>query len=69
MKYLSVLLLTSVFAFTNHAMASVEIELTDDIDFDVSVVWDYLASPIADSSGIVPEKEDYKMIFSLGIDL
>jgi putative salt-induced outer membrane protein YdiY len=52
-----------------HAMASVEIELTDDIDFDVSVVWDYLASPIADSSGIVPEKEDYKMIFSLGIDL
>ncbi len=52
-----------------HAMASLEIELTKAIDFDVSLVWDYLESPIADSTGLVPEKEDYKMILSLGIDL
>ena len=33
------------------------------------LVWDYLADPIADENGVVPEKEDYKMIFALGIDL
>lgn len=52
-----------------YAMAAFEIELTNDIDFDISLVWDYLENPISDSSGIVPEQEDYKMIFSLGIDL
>jgi hypothetical protein len=50
-------------------MAAFEFEITDDIDFDMSLVWDYLADPIADENGVVPEKEDYKMIFALGIDL
>lgn len=54
---------------SQYAMASFEIDMTDDIDFDISLVWDYLADPIADENGVVPEKEDYKMIFALGIDL
>ncbi|MEZ7278439.1 YdiY family protein [Pseudoalteromonas sp. 68 DY56-GL68] len=54
---------------SQYAMASFETEITEDIDFDVSLVWDYLAEPIADENGLVPEKEDYKMIFALGIDL
>ncbi|AXV65494.1 DUF481 domain-containing protein [Pseudoalteromonas lipolytica] len=54
---------------SQYAMASFEIDITDDIDFDISLVWDYLADPIADENAVVPEKEDYKMIFALGIDL
>jgi len=54
---------------SQYAMAAFEFEITDDIDFDMSLVWDYLADPIADENGVVPEKEDYKMIFALGIDL
>ena len=47
---------------SQYAMAAFEFEITDDIDFDMSLVWDYLADPIADENGVVPEKEDYKMI-------
>ena len=52
-----------------YARAGFEIGVTNDIDFDVALVWDYLEKPIADGSGVVPKNEDYKLIFSLGIDL
>ena len=51
-----------------HARTGFEIGLTNDIDFDVALVWDFLEKPIADGSGVVPESEDYKLIFTLGID-
>lgn len=50
-------------------MVSFEIDVIDDIDFDILLVWDYLFDLIVDENGVVFEKEDYKMIFVLGIDL
>lgn len=51
------------------AKAGAEFDITDDIDFDVSLVWDHLESPIANADGTIPERDDYKMIFQLGIEL
>lgn len=52
-----------------YAKFSSEFEVTDDIDFDVSFVWEHLASPVADNQGEVPEKSDYRTIISLEIEL
>ncbi len=53
---------------TQYANAGLEIELTDDIDFDISFVWEHVSNPIADGDGIRPLNDDYKLIFALGID-
>ncbi|MEO2265763.1 DUF481 domain-containing protein [Pseudoalteromonas sp. YIC-656] len=52
-----------------HALAGASIDITKDIDFDISLVWDYLEAPIANSDGTVPKQDDYKMIFSFGVEL
>lgn len=51
-----------------YANAGLEIEVTQKIDFDISIVWEHLDNPIADGDGITPQNDDYKLIFALGID-
>lgn len=51
------------------AKAGASFDVTDDIDFDVSFVWDRLKSPIANADGTIPENDDYKMVVQLGIEL
>ena len=52
-----------------HALAGASIDITNDIDFDISLVWDYLQSPIANADGSIPKQDDYKMIFTFGVEL
>ncbi len=52
-----------------YAKFSSEFEVTDDIDFDVSFVWEHLASPVADKQGEAPKQSDYRTITSLEIEL
>jgi len=55
--------------YNHHAILTIETELTDKLDFDVSTVWDRVKSPVADATGEVPEKDDFRIMIGLGYDL
>ena len=44
-------------------------ELTDHIDLSLSFIWDWLQYPVADENGEFPDRNDYRLILSLGVDL
>jgi hypothetical protein len=52
----------------HHALAGVSIELNDILDLNVSGTWDRVGSPERDSSGVLPEKNDYRLTVGLEID-
>ncbi len=54
--------------YTHHLVATVETELTSWLDFNISAVWDRTQDPQPKKNGTVPEKDDYYMIFGVGID-
>ncbi|WP_227006620.1 DUF481 domain-containing protein [Shewanella donghaensis] len=55
--------------YTHHALATVEIELTDMFDLDLSFIWDHTNKPQADSSGDIPKQDDYQFVVGFGIDI
>jgi len=55
--------------YTHHSILTVETELTDKLDLDVSFVWDRVRSPVADENNITPEKDDLRILVGLGYDL
>ncbi|GIC76847.1 YdiY family protein [Moritella sp. F3] len=42
-----------------------DIEMIEDLDFSIKLVWDHLSNPKANSSNITPQKDDYKLNFGL----
>ena len=54
--------------YTHHATAAFETELTSWLDFDITLVWDRIQEPTANADGTVPKQDDYKMIFTLGVE-
>jgi putative salt-induced outer membrane protein YdiY len=52
---------------THHATATLEIDLTRRLDLDLTFFWDRIGNPQADSSGLVPKKDDYRLNLSLGL--
>ena len=55
-------------SYTHHSITTLETELTKWLDFDISFVWDRIKEPTPNADGTVPEPDDYKLIFSLGVD-
>ncbi|MCL1068134.1 DUF481 domain-containing protein [Shewanella olleyana] len=55
--------------YTHHALATLEIELTDIFDLDLSFVWDRTGKPQPDSDGNTPKENDYQFIVGFGIDI
>jgi putative salt-induced outer membrane protein YdiY len=53
----------------HHGVATVEFEIHKRLVLDVSFVWDRIAEPEPDENGVTPEKDDYKIIMSLGVHL
>lgn len=51
--------------YTHHVIATLENELTNDFDLDVSFIWDRISDPTVDQDQNVPEKNDFR--FMLGI--
>ena len=37
-------------------------------DFDISFVWDRTQQPHARADGTIPKKDDFKLIFAVGVD-
>jgi putative salt-induced outer membrane protein YdiY len=50
-----------------HAVGTLSVELTKRFDLDVSFVWDRTQNPQPDSSGVVPQQDDYRLTLGLGV--
>jgi putative salt-induced outer membrane protein YdiY len=50
-----------------HAVGTLSVELTKRFDLDVSFVWDRTQDPQPDSSGVVPQQDDYRLTLGLGV--
>jgi hypothetical protein len=46
----------------------VEFEIHKRLKLDLSLIWDRVGDPKADSNGVKPKTDDYRMITALGID-
>ena len=55
--------------YTHHIETGLEFELTSILDFDITFIWDRIQNPRPDIFGIVPEQDDYRLIFFFGLDL
>jgi len=54
--------------YTHHTITTLETELLSWLDFDISFVWDRIQDPTANADGTIPEQDDFRLIFSLGLD-
>jgi hypothetical protein len=54
--------------FTHHFLTGLSVDALGPLDLDVSFVWDRVERPRADSSGLVPKQDDYRLIFGVGFD-
>ena len=55
--------------YTHHSILTIETEITDRLDFDVSVVWDRVDSPVQAADGSFPEQDDFRILIGLGYNL
>jgi hypothetical protein len=55
--------------YSQHSIFTVETEITGKLDFDVSLVWDRVRSPVADENNVTPEQDDFRLMIGLGYDL
>jgi hypothetical protein len=55
--------------YSHHSILTVETEITGKLDFDVSLVWDRVRSPVPDENNVTPEQDDFRLMIGLGYDL
>lgn len=55
--------------YTHRSILTIETELTEKLDFDVTGVWDRVRSPVQDQDGNIPEQDDFRILIGLGYDL
>ena len=55
-------------AYKHHMILKFENELLSWLDIDITGIWDYVAEPKENGSGVVPKKSDYQLLFGLGIE-
>ncbi|HLH56861.1 MAG TPA: DUF481 domain-containing protein [Verrucomicrobiae bacterium] len=53
--------------YTHHAVSTLEFEIKRHLDLTVSLVWDYVQDPKTESSGLVPQHSDYRLILGAGV--
>ena len=54
--------------YTHHFVTGLSIDSFGPLDFDISFVWDRVQRPRPEESGLVPKKDDFRLIFGLGFD-
>jgi putative salt-induced outer membrane protein YdiY len=52
-----------------HTVGTLEYEIHKHLTLDLSYVWDHISAPTPGSDGVMPEKDDFQFIMSLGIHL
>jgi len=55
-------------SYNHHMVMSFETEWTSVLDFDFTMMWDRTENPQPDANGVVPDKDDFRMIVGLGIE-
>jgi len=55
-------------SYNHHTITQLENEITSWLDFDITVVWDYVENPIAYDVGEAPEKSDLQLLVGLGVE-
>ena len=53
---------------THHAISTLEFDIHKRLKLDLSLVWDRIANPKAESSGITPTPDDFRLITSLTVE-
>ncbi|MFV2060620.1 MAG: DUF481 domain-containing protein [Gammaproteobacteria bacterium] len=51
--------------YTHYMIATLESEITGDLDFDISAVWDRISHPTVDDLGNIPEPNDFRFLFGV----
>ncbi len=54
--------------YNHHMIGTFEVELTNALDLDLSLVWDRIEEPQPNADGTVPEKDDWRFIFAIAYD-
>lgn len=49
-----------------HASLTLSVDVVSDIDLDVSAIWDRVGKPVADSDGVTPKNDDYRLQVGFG---
>ena len=52
--------------YNHHMVGGLEIELTDSLDLDLSLIWDRIEEPQRDADGVLPEQDDWRYVVGLG---
>ncbi len=52
--------------YIHHMMGSLEIELTDSLDLELSLFWDRIEEPRPNADGVLPEQDDWRYVVGLG---
>jgi len=55
-------------SYKHHMILSLENELTSWLDIDISMVWDHILKPTRSADNIIPFKDDYQLLFGLGVE-
>jgi putative salt-induced outer membrane protein YdiY len=53
--------------YSHHAVSTLEFEIKRHLNLDVSFVWDYLQNPQTESSGVVPQRSDFRLTLGVGV--
>ena len=51
--------------YTHHMIATLESELTGELDLDVSLLWDRISQPALDEQGRRPKRDDYRLMLGI----
>jgi len=54
--------------YTHHFVTGLSIDSFGPLDFDISFVWDRVQRPRPEDSGVVPKKDDFRVILGVGFD-
>ena len=55
--------------YTHHALAGINVELTDIIDLNIAILWDHVSNPTIGSNDVRPKKNDYQFIVGFEIEI
>jgi hypothetical protein len=53
--------------YSHHAVSTLEFEIKRHLDLNLSFVWDYLQYPQTESSLVVPQHSDFRLILGAGL--
>ncbi len=54
--------------YNHHMIGTLDVDLTDALDFNLSLVWDRIQEPQAHADGTIPKQDDYQLILGIGYD-